>query len=106
MTNISINPDDTKMFPDAIYFSHNQEYATRCKIIEMANRVYVVKIPMIDIESLDISQDGSDSNRNKYSQNYNEKPFYDDKQESSEIDDNIPGLELVEEMEFEELQDR
>ena len=103
VTNISINPDGTQMFPDDIYFSRNQEYATRCKVIEMANRVYVVKIPMSDIESLDMSQKDSDTDRNRYSQNYKEKPFYEDKQESREVEENILGLELVEEMEFEEL---
>ncbi len=116
--NISIKPDNTTMYPDDMYFSINQEYATRCKIIDMANNVYVVKIPMSDIESLDIDQKGSGSDRykDKYSQNYNEQPYYNDKQESDEqpyyysdkqesreAEDKILGLELVEDMEFEEL---
>ena len=101
--NISIKPDRNKTFPDIIYFTIDPYKTIRCKIIDMADKFYTIKLPMQDIESLEISKKNSSSN---YGTTYSDdkeirkRPLLED---GSQKDD-LLGLELVEEMEFDTVE--
>ncbi|MGR3220213.1 MAG: carboxypeptidase-like regulatory domain-containing protein [Candidatus Anammoxibacter sp.] len=107
--NISIKPDRSKRFPDTIYFSSNPRANIRCKVIDITNNAYVIKLPMVDIESLELNPEkiNNQSSRRKddryrYTDHKRDRPYTDShrrKQHKSDLLD----MEFLEEMEFEDL---
>lgn len=101
--NISIKPDRNKAFPDTIYFTMDPYKTIKCKIVDMTDNFYTIKLPMKDIESLEISKKNSSHNYGSTFSNsgeQNEKPS----QEYGSHRDDLLGLELVEEMEFDNVE--
>lgn len=97
VNNINIIPDNSKMFPDVIYFGNNPQNKIKCKIIDITNNVYIIKLPMSGIALLEMDTE------NKSGENIislKEKELSNMLSQSPKPhEDNLLDLELLEEME-------
>lgn len=106
--NISIRPDRSKPFPDTVYFSSNPQDKTRCKVIDITNNVYVIKLPMIDIDSLELNP-GKTNNQNnhqkdgRYTENKTRRQYTTTQRRKQYKGDLLDDMELLEDMEFDDL---
>lgn len=103
VNNISIRPDASKMFPDTVYFMSNLENKVRCKIIVITDNVYAIKLPMSNIESLEISQKKNDDHEDGIFSRAGDLPNVPTEKSQIYKKEDLLDLELLEEMEFDDI---